>query len=538
MNGGIFSAGQWRGRLVAGLLLWAAPGRADNFSFSTNADNTITLTAYNGEGGNVIVPSRVNELPVVEIGPSAFMGCRTVTDIDLPGSMLRIGRNAFMACTNLPGMFIPAAVNSIGDGAFSWCSRMTAIDVDTNNANFESRNGVLFNEDGSVLICHPGGMAGSYVVPDGVVELAPSAFVDCDEMPGIGIPNGILCIGKFAFSGCDGLTNVLLPQSVTNVADGAFASCAQLASISVDSDNPAYEAADGALLAKGGGEFVQCPGSRVGTYAVPATVTNIRASAFAGCEGLTNIWIPPSVIAMGADPFASCYNLAAFEVDPSNPMYASMEGVLYFKDIHVLVRYPPGKSGPCVLPDSVADVADSAFSCCTELSHVSLGNAVTNIGASAFVNCQNLNTVTLGSGVARIGAFAFVACPNLRELYIAGNAPSFDGSIYGTLTTTTVYRLSESTGWDAPSWYGYMMSHSALWVPRISDDGLGLQSGRFGFQMNWAAGHAVVVEACTNLAAPVWLALETNELADGAGIFEDEEETTARGRFYRVVPAP
>ena len=39
------------------------------------------------------------------------MGCRTVTDIDLPGSMLRIGRNAFMACTNLPGMFIPAAVN-------------------------------------------------------------------------------------------------------------------------------------------------------------------------------------------------------------------------------------------------------------------------------------------------------------------------------------------------------------------------------------------------------------------------------------------
>jgi hypothetical protein len=101
MNGGVFSAGQWRGRLVAGLLLWAAPGRADDFIFSTNADNTITLTAYNGEGGNVIVPSRVNELPVVEIGPSAFMGCRTVTDIDLPGSMLRIGRNAFMACTNL-----------------------------------------------------------------------------------------------------------------------------------------------------------------------------------------------------------------------------------------------------------------------------------------------------------------------------------------------------------------------------------------------------------------------------------------------------
>lgn len=434
MNGGIFSAGQWRGRLAAGWLLWAAPGRADEFTFSTNADNTITLTAYNGQGGSVIVPSRVGELPVVEIGPSAFWRCSEVTGIEIPDGMLRVG--------------------------------------------------------------------------------------------------------EWAFFGCAGLTNVHLPQSVTNVADGAFAGCAHLAWFSVDSSNPSYEAADGVLLAKGGGEFVQCPGSRAGAYAVPATVTNIRASAFAGCEGLTNVWIPPSVIAMGADPFASCYNLAAFEVDPSNPKYASMEGVLYSEDSHVLVRYPPGKSGPCVLPDSVADVADFAFSCCTGLSQITLGNAVTNIGASAFVNCQNLNTVTLGSGVARIGAFAFVACSNLGELYIAGNAPSFDGSIYGTLTTTTVYRLSESTGWDAPSWYGYMMSHSALWVPRISDEGLGLQAGRFGFQMNWAAGHAVVVEGCTNLAAPVWLPRATNELADGTGIFEDEEESNPVGRFYRVVPAP
>ena len=65
-----------------------------------------------------------------------------------------------------------------------------------------------------------------------------------------------------------------------------------------------------------------------------------------------------------------------------------------------------------------------------------------------------------------------------------------------------------------------------------------MQAGRFGFQMNWAAGHAVVVEACTNVAAPVWLPLATNELADGTGIFADEEESNPLGRFYRVVPAP
>ena len=72
----------------------------------------------------------------------------------------------------------------------------------------------------------------------------------------------------------------------------------------------------------------------------------------------------------------------------------------------------------------------------------------------------------------------------------------------------------------------------------LGDDVFGMASNRFRFNLDWVAGRTVVVEACTNLAAPVWLALETNELADGAGIFEDEEETTARGRFYRVVPAP
>ena len=535
MNG-VVSMGKVRRWLAAGLLCgWAAPGQADDFTFATNTDNTITLTGYKGEGGIVVVPSHVNELPVVEIEANAFWGCRTMTSIELPDSLLRIGSRAFYASTNLSEVFIPAAVNSIGDEVFGWCSRLTAIDVDPTNAYFESRNGVLFNEDGSVLICHPGGMSGSYVVPDGVVELAPFAFFGCGEMPGVEIPAGVLLVGELAFYKCDGLTNVQLPQSIANVADGAFASCARLASISVESNNPAYEAVDGALLVKGGGEFVQCPGGRTGTYAVPATVTNIRAFAFAGCKGLANVWIPGSAIAMGADPFEECFNLASIEVDPSNPIFASMDGVVYSKELHVLVRYPPGKPGPCVLPDSVNDIADYAFSCCAGLSHVTLGNAVTNVGARAFLNCENLNTAVLGSGVVHIGALAFMGCFNLREIYFAGNAPSLEYRI--TTGLTTVYYLPETTGWDDPPWNWFFMFQSAVWEPRISEEDLGMQSGRFGFRMNWAAGHAVVVEACTNMAAPVWLPLATNGLADGTGIFEDEEESNPVSRFYRVVPA-
>ena len=535
MNGGV-SMGKWRCWLAAGWLLWAAPGRADDFLFATNADNTITLTDYKGAGGDVVVPSHVSELPVVEIGTFAFLGCTALSSIELPDTLLRIARGAFNGCTNLSGIFIPAAVNSIEEMAFSWCLRMTAIDVDPNNADFESRNGVLFNEDCSVLIRCPGGVPGNYVVPEEVVELAPAAFSGCREMSGVEIPNGVRRIGESAFYGCAGLTNFLLPQSVTNVADWAIAGCLNLASITVDSNNPAYETVDGALLVKGGGEYVQCPGGRTGTYAIPAGATNIHAGAFSGCEGLTNIWFPQSVIAMRHDPFDGCFNLAAFEVDPLNPAFVSMDGVLYSKDLHILVRYPPGKLGPCVLLDSAAVVADGAFSYCVGLSQVTLGNTVTNVGAEAFLLCTNMAFVKFGSGVAYIHASAFVGCFILRELYFAGNAPNLESFIY--FGFPTIYHLPGAEGWDALPWYLLLRARLALWLPRISEAGLGLQSGRFGFQMDWAAGHAVVVEACTNLAEPAWLPLATNELADGTGIFEDEEESNPVGRFYRVVPAP
>ena len=536
MNGGVFSTGPWRGWLAAGLLLWAAPGRADDFTFVTNTDNTITLTDYKGTGGDVVVPSHVNGLPVVEIGRHAFLGCTALSSIDLPDTLLRIASGAFTACANLSGIFIPAAVNTIEEGAFSWCSRMTAIDVDPNNANFESRNGVLFNKDYSVMIRCPGGMPGNYAVPDGVVELAPAAFSGCREMSGVEIPDGVLRIGESAFYGCAGLTNVLLPPSVTNVADRAFGGCLNLASISVDANNPAYETVDGALLVKGGGEYVQCPGGRTGTYAIPASATNIHSGAFSGCEGLTNIWFPQGVIAIRLDPFDWCSNLAAFEVDPLNPAFVSMDGVLYSKDLQVLVRYPPGKPGPCVLLDSAANIADYAFSCCVGLSQVAFGNAVTNIGADVFQSCANMTAVIFGSGVAYIHPNAFRTCFNIRELYFAGNAPNLESLIF--IGSPTIYHLPDATGWNALPWYLFFRARLTLWVPRISDEGLGMQSDRFGFQMDWAAGHAVVVEACTNLAAPVWWPLATNEMADGTGIFEDKEESNPIGRFYRVVPAP
>jgi hypothetical protein len=47
---------------------------------------------------------------------------------------------------------------------------------------------------------------------------------------------------------------------------------------------------------------------------------------------------------------------------------------------------------------------------------------------------------------------------------------------------------------------------------QTSDGSFGIQNNQFGFNINWASGMTVVVEASTNLANPTWSPLVTNTL--------------------------
>ena len=93
-------------------------------------------------------------------------------------------------------MTIPASVTSIGNGAFADCPSLTSIHVDAANPAYSSTNGVLFDKAQATLLQFPGGLGGSYT-----------------------IPNSVTSIGDYAFVGC-GLTSVTLPNSVTSIGAG------------------------------------------------------------------------------------------------------------------------------------------------------------------------------------------------------------------------------------------------------------------------------------------------------------------------------
>ena len=82
-----------------------------------------------------------------------------------------------------------------------------------------------------------------------------------------------------------------------------------------------------------------------------------------------------------------------------------------------------------------------------------------------------------------------------------------------------------ATGWGAFSTNTGLST--VLWNPQVQTSGgsFGVLTNQFGFNVIWASGRVVVVEACTNLASPAWLPVETNTLSADSLYFSDPDWT-------------
>ena len=103
-----------------------------------------------------------------------------------------------------------------------------------------------------------------------------------------------------------------------------------------------------------------------------------------------------------------------------------------------------------------------------------------------------------------------------------------------SVNNLTFYYLPGTTGWSDFSDQAGVPT--ALWLPQMqtADTSFGAPTNQFGFNINWAGGQTVVVEACTNLVHPVWQPLQTNTLTTGTANFSDPQWANYSARFYRL----
>ena len=342
---------------------------------------------------------------VTNIGTYAFYQCTSLTNAVIGNSVTSIGTYGFYGCTGLTSVAIGNSLTNIGTDAFSSCPNLIEISVSESNSVYSSINGVLFNKNQTTLIQCPGGMTGSFTIPDSVTN-----------------------VGTYAFYQCSGLTNVIIGYSVASIGNYAFRSCTSLINV-----------------------------------VIPDSVTSIGTYAFNGCTSLTSVAVGNGLTNIGADAFSSCPNLTGFSVSESNSVYSSIAGVLFNKSQTTLIQCPGGMAGSYTIPDSVNNVGNYAFYQCTGLSDVKIGNSVVSIGSYAFRSCTSLIKITMPASVTNIGDYAFHTCSHLTAVYFYGNAPAIGGTnVFNNAANATIIYLPGATGWPTVPglWAG---RPTALW---------------------------------------------------------------------------
>lgn len=546
------------------------------FTFTTNGDGSLNIALYTGSHGVVLIPNTTNGLRITSIGAAAFFNNTNVTSVTIGTNVGIILDQAFSYST-ITSVALPASVTNIAFDAFLDCYDLTNFTVATNDPDFSGVAGVLFNQNQTTLISYPEGRAGGYAVPNSVTNIGIYAFFGSSNLASVALSTNVDTIENYAVYNCPGLAAIAvntnnqwyssvagvlfdknqdtliafpagnaaasytMPNVVTNIGMEAFYGCQKLTNVTIGTN----------VVVVGDAAFDYC--TALEGIIFPNSVAVISGDAFAECRALASIAIGTGVTNIMYQAFIGCSSIAAITVAAGNPAFSGVGGVLFDKNQALLVLYPPASSAVSyVVPGTVTNImadafmdsynlasvtldsnlqslGDSAFQNCFNLTSIAIPNSVTSLGNFVFYQCVSLTNVIVGSGLNDIGFQVFAYCYSLAGAYFTTNAPAMNADAFDDDFLATAYYLPGMTGWSTV----FDGLPTALWLPQIVDSAV--RTNQFGFLVNWASGEKVVVEACTNLAGPVWSPLQTNLLSGNSWPFSDPQSTNFPNRFYRAI---
>ncbi len=140
-------------------------------------------------------------------------------------------------------------------------------------------------------------------IPDSVDTIGEGAFSNCKNLESIELPNKITKIAKNTFYGCSNLKNISIPNSVDSVNTQAFLGCESLEYNTYDNACYLGNKSNPYLL------LVKPKTINITSFNVNENCKVIGTDAFAELKYLTKITIPDSVIAINRAAFSKCSNL-------------------------------------------------------------------------------------------------------------------------------------------------------------------------------------------------------------------------------------
>lgn len=120
-------------------------------------------------------------------------------------------------------------------------------------------------------------------------------------------------------------------------------------------------------------------------------------------------------------------------IDKEELINTSCHALIYSEDGRTIVGCNKSFEGELILPDGVEHIANSAFED-SKATYIHIPDSVKTIGDCAFSGCSGLISITIGNNVTSIGNRAFFGCSGLTTITIPnsviniGNTESFDHS--------------------------------------------------------------------------------------------------------------
>lgn len=341
------------------------------------------------------------ELPnsVVELGLAAFNGCTSLSSITLSSGITEIEEHTFEGCSSLTDLEIPSSVTAIRGAAFNGCSSLSAL---TLNEGLESVAGCISGCFALKSVVFPstfttfegGDMMFSNTDVQSVTFLSSTpptvyggnigdVFVNASQLTNIYVPCDALGTYMNAWSS-EGtwLTSKLHPIQGSCTVEGKFRlTLNDLTTVSADCTSTVINRDEVGEYSETciSVEFGDClteigyssfSGFKITELNIPNNVTNIGGYAFRYCTNLTGLTIGNNVANIGDNAFYGCSGLTS-----------------------------------CILSNGVKSIGSRTFSQCRGLTTVDIPDSVVSIGVESFSMCRGLTAVTIGSGCTKIGTY-------------------------------------------------------------------------------------------------------------------------------------
>ncbi len=465
------------------------------------------------KGGTYIIPDMVTVIPI-----NAFKSCSELTEVVIHSNVVRIDEGAFQSCSNLTtvtfldtpegeevkeltlgekvfqyasaleSISLPARIASFSPTIFKSCNALENIHIvgTYENAKYTSIDGVLTNVEKTEIIFFPHAKGPSYTTPLGIQSIGPSAFDSCTKLVELTISAQVTLIGESAFNKCTNL------EKITFLGQ-----------------------ADDAPLTIKTKAFYECYNTNLTEISLPANLLVMEAYAFGKTSNLKKVYVnsvSPDIqfapAAFGSVPSSASsspsYNVkdlylskdvAAFEVtgvfggrvlanvivDPENPNYTSIEGVLYNKEITRVIYYPTEREGSYTLPATVTVIGDRVFEGKTGITSITFNKNVTSIGEGAFQNCTNLAEVIFEEGGTEdlvIGKQAFYSCKALENLVLPSRLKSIQDAAFTVCSGLTEINIPEGVTYIGAEAFKSCSSATIVRIP-ASVETLAESEGQF-----------------------------------------------------------